>query len=72
MILAQMFKVLPAGETFKIMDMNKPVLNGFVSTTEKIPVFGDAHEDLKYMQVYSAFHVELIDKVDDVWVINVR
>ena len=70
MIVAQILKVIPSGEYFEILDMSKPVLTGFVSTVEKIPVFATVQDDVKYQRVYAAFHVELIDKVDNVWKIN--
>ena len=72
MIIAQVLKVIPSGEYFEIIDMNKPVLTGYVSTVEKLPVFATVNDDLKYQRVYAAFHVELIDKVDNVWKINTR
>lgn len=72
MIIAQVLKVIPSGEYFEIIDMNKPVLTGFISTVEKLPVFATVNDDMKYQRTYAAFHVELIDKVDNVWKINTR
>ena len=48
MIIAQVLKVIPSGEYFEIFDMNKPVLTGYVSTVEKLPVFENVHDDMKY------------------------
>ncbi len=72
MIVAQILKVIPSGEYFEILDMHKPVLTGAISTTDKLPMFNDVHDDMNYQRVYAAYHVELIDKVDNVWKINVR
>ena len=72
MILLQLIKILPAASAFKIYDDNKPVLEGTLSTFDKSVMFKSIDEDLKYQKVYSTFHVELVDKVDDIWIINVR
>lgn len=72
MILVQLLKILPGGDEFQVLDLSKPVLNGSISRYDKSIVFPDIESDLRYQNVYAGFHVELIDKVDDKWVINVR
>jgi len=72
MILIQLMKILPAASAFKIYDDNKPVLDGSISMYDKSLLFKTVDEFLVYEKVYSNFHVELVDKVDDIWIINVR
>ena len=72
MILHQLIKILPAASDFKIYDDNKPVLEGTLSTFDKSVMFKSINDDLSYQRIYSTFHVELVDKVDGIWIINVR
>ena len=72
MILIQLLKVLPATSAFKIYDNNKPVLEGQLAQYDKSVMFKDVHDDMLFTNCYAAFHVELIDKVDGIWIINVR
>ena len=72
MILVQLLKILPAASAFKIYDENKPVLDGSISMYDKTLMFKSINDDLKFQKVYGNFHVELVDKVDDIWIINVR
>ena len=72
MILIQILKILPASSMFKILDEHKPVLEGMLSRYDKSIMFKTVDDDMKFQQIYSSFHVELIDKIDDVWIINVR
>ena len=72
MILIQQLQVLPAASCFKVLDNNKPVLEGSVSSIDKTLMFKDANEDLKFQRVYSSYHVTLIDKEEGIWIINVR
>lgn len=72
MILVQLLKVLPAASTFKIFDDNKPVLEGAISQYDKTLMFKNVDDDLRFQKVYSSFHVELVDKEDNIWLINVR
>ena len=73
MILQQLLKILPAASDFKVMDEYKPVLEGYISRYDKsIAIKGDISNFLLYNNVYQTFHVELVDKVDDIWIINVR
>ena len=72
MILVQLLKILPAQSTFRIMDEYKPVLEGSISMYDKTLMFKSINDDLEFQQVYGNFHVELVDKVNDIWIINVR
>lgn len=72
MILVQLLKVLPAASTFKIYDENRPVLEGQIARYDKSLMFKDVKDDLLFQRTYGSFHVELVDKVDDIWIINVR
>ena len=72
MILVEILKVLPAASCFKVLDDNKPVLEGSISNFDKTLMFKDANEDLKFQRVYSSYHVTLIDKEEGIWIINVR
>ena len=72
MILMQIMKILPAASHFKVLDDNKPVLEGSIAMFDKSVMFKSIQEDLKYQKVYGSFHVELIDKVDGIWIINIR
>lgn len=72
MILLQLMKILPEASAFKIYDDNKPVLDGSISMYDKSLMFKTVNDFLVYEKVYSTFHVELVDKVDDIWIINVR
>lgn len=72
MILVQVLKVLPAGADFTIFDMNRPVLTGSLTRSDKSIIWPDIDSDIRYQKIYGSFHVELIDKVDDKWIINIR
>lgn len=72
MILIQILKILPASSMFKVMDDNKPVLEGMLARYDKSIMFKTVDDDIKFQKIYASFHVELIDKVDDIWIINVR
>ena len=72
MILIQVLKILPAASNFKIFDEHKPVLEGTISRYDKSLMFKNMDDDLRFQRVYQSFHVELIDKEDDIWLINVR
>lgn len=72
MILMQIMKILPAASHFKILDANKPVLEGSIAVSDKSVMFKSVQDDLMYQKVYGVFHVELIDKVDGIWIINIR
>ena len=72
MILIQLLKVLPAASAFKIYDENRPVLEGQISMYDKSLMFKNVQDDLAFRKMYQSFHVELVDKVDDIWIINVR
>lgn len=72
MILAQLINVIPAASYFKVFDSNKPVLEGMTSVFDKSVIFEKVDDYLKYQKVYATFHVELVDKENDVWIINVR
>ena len=72
MILIQLLKVLPAASAFKIYDENRPVLEGQISMYDKSLMFKNVQDDLTFRKMYQSFHVELVDKVDDIWIINVR
>lgn len=72
MILVQLLKVLPAASAFKIYDENRPVLEGQIARYDKSLMFKDIKDDLLFQRTYQSFHVELVDKVDDIWIINVR
>ena len=72
MILIQLLKILPASSMFKIMDDNKPVLEGMLARYDKSLMFKTVDDDFKFQKIYSTFHVELVDKIDSIWIINVR
>lgn len=72
MILVQVLKVLPAGADFSIFDMNRPILTGHIARSDKSIMWPDIDSDIKYQKMYAGFHVELIDKVYDKWIINIR
>ena len=72
MILIQLLKVLPAASAFKIYDENRPVLEGQISMYDKSLMFKNVQDDLAFRKMYQSFHVELVDKVDDIWIIYVR
>lgn len=72
MLLVQMLKVLPAGSTFKILDEYKPVMEANLSNYDKSIIFKNINDDLMYQKLYQTFHVELVDKIDDIWIINIR
>ena len=72
MIVQQLLKVLPAASSFKIIDEYKPVMEGSISMYDKTIMFKSVDEYLKFQQVYGNFHIELVDKIDDIWIINVR
>lgn len=72
MILIQLLKILPASSMFKIMDDNKPVLEGMLARYDKSLMFKTVDDDFKFQKIYSTFHVELVDKIDGIWIINVR
>lgn len=72
MIVMQIMKVLPAGAHFKILDDNRPVLEGSIAMADKSVMFKDINDDLKYQKIFGKFHVTLIDKENDIWIINIR
>lgn len=72
MILMQIMKILPAASHFKVFDENRPVLEGSIAMSDKSVMFKSIQDDLKFQKVYGSFHVELIDKVDGIWIINIR
>lgn len=72
MILIQLLKILPGGDEFEVYDMSKPVLTGSIARSDKSIIWPDIDSDIRYQKIYGGFHVELIDKVDDKWIINVR
>ena len=72
MILVQLMKILPAASHFKVYDENRPILEGSISQFDKSVIFKSVNDDISYQRMYSSFHVELLDKIDDIWEINIR
>ena len=72
MILVQVLKILPGGDEFQVFDMSKPVLIGAIAKSDKSIIWPDIESDVRYQNIYSGFHVELIDKVGGKWIINIR
>lgn len=77
MIVLQQIQVLPAGSKFRIYDMNRFELEGEISRTDKSPIFNDVRDAERFHKIYSNFHVELLDVLDDIFegtifTINVR
>ena len=52
MIVMQIMKVLPAGSHFKILDENRPVLEGSLAMVDKSVMFKHVNDDLKYQKVF--------------------
>ena len=72
MILMQIMKILPAASHFKVLDDNRPVLEGSIAMSDKSVMFKSIDDNLQYINIYGSFHVELIDKVDGIWIISIR
>lgn len=72
MIVAQLMKVLPAASDFKIYDFNKPVVEGKIAQSDKSVIISDVATFERFNRIYQGYHVELVDKVDGVFIINVR
>lgn len=72
MILVQILKVLPAASEFEIYDVDKLVLKGKIALSDKSIICDDIKDDMHFQNIYQSFHVESIDKIENIWEIKIR